>query len=1118
MMSWVCVNAQTQNTIVLQKETDLLLVGKSLYFLEDKEGKMTIEDVLKADKQGKFQHNDKDVFVRTNTPYKYWFKIVNQNKSKEDAWLEVGSTFMWNIDFYAPDSLQKYNKPIAMGSLRPYSNKLHNTNLFWFPLNRAHDASQRTYYLRMDTERGFEAPMEVGTLRSLYAKKAQNDFIVASFLGVVVIMILYNLFVYFSVGDVLYLWYISYLFALLFGIPFTNNYPFFDEWAEPFIAKNWWHTHVAVWISFNFLLSSFFGAFYLKLKERLPYIYWLVLVEIFCVSILIPIIRLLGVPHVLLGNIHQNILLVNIFTILFSSYYLYFKGYKESLYYSLGWSVLVLGFVVYALTVEGILPFNIFNRNTLFFASAIEIGLFALALGNRYNILKDENEKLVRGQNMLLEQKVQERTQDFENAQRELQAINEELQAQQEESRQNTEHLLDANENISLTLKKLERTQERLLESNYEARAKEEQLRRVINSVPSHLYESEYDTATGEMKTLLSSQAAKQLYDISEQEMREDSRRVLKAIHPEDLPAFIKAFDKVITTKTIQEITYRVVHKDGSVKWLHGTMLPTVAKGGKLLLTGIVNDITAQKEAEKLITYKGELLSAIASATDKLLKIDDWAEALSSIFRLMGNAVGVDRVYYFQNSQDKQTGKFYTHQKITWLGKDDSIKHNIHTQQDISFDALEDFFEKLVANKAFEAIISKMSDGDLKNTLIALDVKSVLILPIFVNKNFYGLIGFDDCTQERVWLSEEIAILQSLTANTATAIERSLADQALLASKQELKRNFEELQNTQDQLIESEKMAVLGQLIAGVAHEINNPLGAIKASGNHIKNVLEHNLPVLPAFFRTMTPEMESEFAKLISQTAQMETTFSAREDRRIRREWRALLEGLPIQDIDTFSENLVEMGLTPEQYPDFQHLLTHENAEALAKILMRLVELLKSTKIINTAVERASKIVFALKKFSHTEASETPSPTHLQETIETVLTLYNNQIKRGITLQTDFQEVPSILGFADELSQVWTNLIYNAMQAMDFNGTLEITIVSVGKEVMVSVKDSGKGIPPEIKEKVFEAFFTTKPAGEGTGLGLSITKKIIDKHQGRIEVESEVGIGTTFKIFFPIP
>jgi 7TMR-DISM extracellular 2 len=129
MMSWVCVNAQTQNTIVLQKETDLLLVGKSLYFLEDKEGKMTIEDVLKADKQGKFQHNDKDVFVRTNTPYKYWFKIVNQNKSKEDAWLEVGSTFMWNIDFYAPDSLQKYNKPIAMGSLRPYSNKLHNTNL-----------------------------------------------------------------------------------------------------------------------------------------------------------------------------------------------------------------------------------------------------------------------------------------------------------------------------------------------------------------------------------------------------------------------------------------------------------------------------------------------------------------------------------------------------------------------------------------------------------------------------------------------------------------------------------------------------------------------------------------------------------------------------------------------------------------------------------------------------------------------------------------------------------------------------------------------------------------------------------------------------------------------------
>jgi signal transduction histidine kinase len=109
------------------------------------------------------------------------------------------------------------------------------------------------------------------------------------------------------------------------------------------------------------------------------------------------------------------------------------------------------------------------------------------------------------------------------------------------------------------------------------------------------------------------------------------------------------------------------------------------------------------------------------------------------------------------------------------------------------------------------------------------------------------------------------------------------------------------------------------------------------------------------------------------------------------------------------------------------------------------------------------------------------------------------------------------IMGYPDELNQVWTNLIYNAMQAMDFKGVLEIDIEEISQEVVVSVKDTGSGISPENQVKVFQTFFTTKPAGEGTGLGLSITKKIVEKHNGRISFESEVGKGTTFKVFLPI-
>ena len=140
----------------------------------------------------------------------------------------------------------------------------------------------------------------------------------------------------------------------------------------------------------------------------------------------------------------------------------------------------------------------------------------------------------------------------------------------------------------------------------------------------------------------------------------------------------------------------------------------------------------------------------------------------------------------------------------------------------------------------------------------------------------------------------------------------------------------------------------------------------------------------------------------------------------------------------------------------------------------------------------------------------------NIVEGLEVVLTLYYNQLKHGIEIIKHYTEVPPILCYPDELNQVWTNIVHNAIQAMHGEGTLEIDVSLTDAHIEVRVTDSGGGIPDAIKAQIFDPFFTTKAAGEGCGLGLNIVKKIIEKHQGQISVASRPG-RTTFTILLPL-
>lgn len=336
----------------------------------------------------------------------------------------------------------------------------------------------------------------------------------------------------------------------------------------------------------------------------------------------------------------------------------------------------------------------------------------------------------------------------------------------------------------------------------------------------------------------------------------------------------------------------------------------------------------------------------------------------------------------------------------------------------------------------------------------------------------------------------------------------------LLEVNQKLESALSELQRSQAQLIQSEKMAALGQLIAGVAHEINTPVGAIRASAGNISDSLKA-LERFPALFQFLSEERREDFFALIRKSMQNEKILSSREERKLKRSLIRVLEEHELEDADTVADTLTDMGVY-DNIDLFLPLMRDPEIDFILETAYDISGLHRGSRNIIAAADRASKVVFALKSYVHYDHSGERIDSDLTEGIETVLTLYDNQLKQGIEVIRNYDELPPVPCYPDELNQVWTNIIHNAIQAMENSGTLKIDVRLEDNRAVVAFTDSGKGIPDEIRERIFEPFFTTKGRGEGSGLGLDIVRKIVEKHNGEIRAESEPG-KTVFSVMLPI-
>ena len=602
--------------------------------------------------------------------------------------------------------------------------------------------------------------------------------------------------------------------------------------------------------------------------------------------------------------------------------------------------------------------------------------------------------------------------------------------------------------------------------------------------------------------------------------------------------------------------------KDGSPIHIDLSAFSIEHDNGELVcFVGISRDITERKNVEKALATRLRYEEGLAACSRTLLTEARTEDAINEALHFLLKAANTSRVYIFENFDDDSDGLCMRQiHEVCAEGVEPQIDDPLlqHAPYQLGFHR---WRETLSRGEPINGLLETFPDSE-QEIWVPQGNLSMLVIPIMVERDWYGFIGFDDVWEKREWSNEDISALQTASEMIGIYIERKKFDEMLRVSEERFRslvenandiiyslspkgeityispkftdimgykvteflgnsffpfihpddakdsiewfrsimkdkprktgyeyrfkhkdgsirwmaghssvirdedgnifeiigvahdftkmRNVMEdledanrhLRETQSQLVQSAKMASLGQLVAGIAHEINTPIGAVNSMQDTLFRTLE-NLK------KTIKTDFPKEY----------------------------------------------------EKQPRFKSALTIMD---------------DSKKVIQSGTERVINIVRRLRSFARLDQADLKT-VDIHEGIEDTLTLIRHEIKHNITVKKNYGKIPSIACYPGKLNQVFLNILVNAKQAIENTGEIEINTFTKQKKVYIEIKDNGKGITQKNLKKVFDPGFTTKGVGVGTGLGLSICYQIIQDHRGDLKAKSTQGEGTTFTIIIPM-